>query len=452
MPRVNTSLASSVAFPAASVPEAHPLVRAGRLLADTAHDLRSPLAATTGLIHLVMEDSDTFISAEQREHLKIAIDRCEEMQRLIDDMLALDRIRSGWPRVIRNVIDVTQLRLSVESLVAKEAQQKEVRIVWRGLDQSAPTIWADGDKLRRWLVNMISNAIRATNSGGRITVYLIDGDRGNMRLGVRDTGSGFGAVDRAQLAQQGRLEREGLGITICRQIAALHHSWLWLNSEPEVGSCFEMFVPLATPVAAASSMCRWRSGTPTIGSRHDGFIPLPIEQAAPRNALMSLQTLTMKGLALSTLDDVDIVLNSEAGLHDQIYRAAPAGWILGWDEEQSQVESRRERVTRMLIAKQPENLSQGEMQWTLLGAYSPLGGNRAAYVEGFVRAALELESPEPIDADRVSSDRSENLWHIGAKGHQDQGDPRVHARLSHEIKQLATHFRARQQKLHALTR
>ncbi len=436
------ALANSVPI-VPSANESHPLVRASRLLADTAHDLKSPLAATTGLIHLVMEDAETDISAEQREHLQVAIHRCEEMQRMIDDMLALDRIRSGLPRMIRCAVDVSQLRLAVESIVAKEASQRDVKIVWRGMEQSAPRLWGDPDKLRRWLVNLINNAMKATVAGGRITVFLMPGEKGNYRLGVRDTGRGFTPAQRARLTEQGRLTSEGLGISICRQIAALHHSLLWFDTEYGSGSCFEMWLPVATPVAAAAAICRWRSGEPMGAGRQDGFVGLPIELTAPRNRLLILQSLTIEGLNAAALDEADVVLQSDAGFYDHLFRIARAGWIMGWDEPDGLTEGRRERVMRALYAKHPSEMNRAKLQWTNHGSYSPLAGARAPYVEAFMRAALEIIPPEPMSSDDwfVEMSSKEN---VEDRADASYNDPRISARLDEELRQIAAYFRARQ--------
>ncbi len=433
------------------------MTRAGRLLADTAHDLRGPLSAASGLISLVLDDDAPALSEEQREHLHIAIARCDEMQRMIEDMLALDRMRSGLPRIIRSAVDASQLRLSVEATVARDAAQRDIRLAWRGLDAAAPRLWADADKLRRWIINLIHNSLKATEPGGRVTVYLSPIDAGQCRLGVRDTGRGIAPAAQQRLiqgTQEVRRERttdnlgasEGLGMTICRQIAQLHHSRLWLNSEPNVGTAIEMMVPIASPSAVARTFCRWRSRAQQPQRRSDGFIALPEDPVIAKQPEISLQTLAAVSPQRSAVEDVDFLVQSDLGINEIAYRVADAGWVMAWDESTELVPARRQRIQQAIDQQMHNHSSPGcVLRWSHPGQYSVLGGDRAPAAEALIRAALTFREPL-APRETVSSMPIANPVKSVAAVEDGQLNA-VDIRLHHEMRQLATHFRRRQSSL-----
>jgi hypothetical protein len=362
------------------------------------------------------------------------------MHRLINDMLDYDRVRSGIPRVCRSIVDVTQLRMSVEGVIGREANERRILLAWRGFDHSAPMIWADQEKLRRFLVNLGMNALKITPEGGRITVYIGAGDGANVRIGLRDTGRGFDSRQLAKVIEDGKLRTDGLGLTICRQIAALHHSWLWLNSEPNCGSCFEAFFPLASPVAAASALAKWRSGHPAAANARDGFTPLPDQQTAPRFEDVAIISVFARGLSLERLEEVDRLLQVDLRMHETAYRVCENCWVLAWDIPPGQCRLRQTELSTLIdhhLRKELTSMDKS-LSWSDVNWYRTAGGSRSPFVEAFVRASLEI-GDLGLDLDNLSTSTTSEFDEEYRTTHE-----RVGRRLNHEIRRLSKHFRERQ--------
>jgi signal transduction histidine kinase len=131
-------------------------------------------------------------------------------------------------------------------------------------------VMGDPDLLRRVLLNLVSNALKFTPSGGRVTVNLdthltSPSGRSGVVVAVRDTGPGISKDDQSQLfvrftplarANGRRSVGSGLGLSFCRQVVELHGGEIWVESVPGEGSTFAFVLPR---VEAAVSRRRSRS-------------------------------------------------------------------------------------------------------------------------------------------------------------------------------------------------
>jgi len=173
------------------------------------------------------------------------------MNRLIQDLLDVARMESGQ-------LAITQTRLSARELIVEAAEMQRPLAAAASLDlrydvdRDVPDVWGDRDRLLQVFENLIGNAIKFTNAGGRITVTAAVRDH-EVVFRVADTGSGIASenlprvFDRFWQAARANREGAGLGLPITKGIVEAHGGRIWVESTPNRGTTFSFTVPEATP-------------------------------------------------------------------------------------------------------------------------------------------------------------------------------------------------------------
>lgn len=214
-----------------------------------AHDLRAPLAVIRGYVELVRDESAQ--GADAAESLGIVMARVDQMARLIDNLLDVERIESGEVALHRAPVDLALLVNQVVESFSPVAQQKELTLEWDvPADMAHPH--ADGELLVQVLNNLVSNAIKFTPAGGQVTVRAFR-QEAEIVVEVRDTGPGLSEADQARLfqrffrtddARRQRTSGTGLGLSIVKAIVEQHGGRISCRSQLGQGSAFGFSLPL----------------------------------------------------------------------------------------------------------------------------------------------------------------------------------------------------------------
>jgi signal transduction histidine kinase len=181
---------------------------------------------------------------------------------LIDDLLDIARIEAGRIELKRTPLDLVPLIQEVARALRPQLKGKDQ---WFSLElaEALPAVVGDADRVRQILTNLLSNALKYTPSGGRITITA-HGDAGRVRVAVQDTGIGLAPEDQAQLftpffraqndATQG-VGGTGLGLAITRALVELHGGAITATSAPGQGSTFSFTLPaLQEPAGTAAGV------------------------------------------------------------------------------------------------------------------------------------------------------------------------------------------------------
>ncbi len=214
------------------------------------HELRTPLTSMLGYIALLLEGQDGPLTTQQREWLGTIGDNADRLVTLIDDLLDIARIEAGKIELKHTPLDLVPL---IQEVARALRPQLEGKGQWLTLDLAAalPAIVGDADRIRQILTNLLSNAMKYTPSGGRITITA-RGDGGCVRVAVQDTGIGLTPDEQAQLftpffrAQHDATQRvggTGLGLAITRALVELHGGTITVTSVPGQGSTFSFTLP-----------------------------------------------------------------------------------------------------------------------------------------------------------------------------------------------------------------
>ncbi|MCP9494734.1 MAG: sensor histidine kinase [Pyrinomonadaceae bacterium MAG19_C2-C3] len=221
-------------------------------LALTTHDLRSPLAVISGVINFFTSGRLGDLTAEQKKMVGMMERNAASLIELVNDLLDASKLESGSLRLdfaavnLKNVID--EVCETMEPL----AREKEI-MMGDFLPADLPPVWADANKLRRILVNLISNALKFTGRSGAIDITA-DHTGDTVRVAVSDTGVGIAPEDLSRLFDKYEQARSrstrnekgtGLGLYITKQLVELHNGTITVQSELGKGSMFAFTLPVA---------------------------------------------------------------------------------------------------------------------------------------------------------------------------------------------------------------
>ncbi|GAA4715160.1 sensor histidine kinase [Phytohabitans rumicis] len=244
--------------------------RQRRLVADVAHELRTPLANLRGYLEalkdgVIAPDVDLFASLHEEAVLQ---------QRIVNDLQDLALAEAGTLNYHRTVIDLAELMETSRAAHHAVAESAGVRLVVAAV--SPVLVHADPDRLRQVLGNLVTNALRATPAGGSVTLAAAPVGP-SVVVRVADTGTGIAARSlpyvfdrfwRADSARGRRTGGSGLGLAIARQIVTDHGGTITVASELGVGTTFTITLPpLAAPPFTPAAASQPRHSVPAESPR-----------------------------------------------------------------------------------------------------------------------------------------------------------------------------------------
>lgn len=216
-----------------------------RFLATMSHELRTPLNAIMGFSEVMKgELLGPIDNPVYREYAGNIHDSGKHLLHLINEILDLSRIEAGRYELHEEPLRLTDVAEDCQRLLKLRAQSKGVELI-EDFDETLPQVWADQRAIRQICLNLLSNALKFTPSGGQITLTVGSTTDGGQYLSVRDTGPGIPADEIPKVLQvfgQGSLAHEnaeggtGLGLPIVQNLIELHGGAFELLSELRKGT------------------------------------------------------------------------------------------------------------------------------------------------------------------------------------------------------------------------
>lgn len=251
---VETALAHSREAEEALAHQAEELREANRgkdyFISLLAHDLKNPFHSLLGLSEMLAEDADMLEPQQVRDYAEHIHRSGQQVYRLLQNLLDWSRMQRGMMPFEPESQPFAESVRETVFLFADSAREKSVALTFDATEDLL--VHADENMLKAILRNLISNALKFTQRGGRITVMAAPAE-GGVSVQVRDNGIGMEPRQRERLlAAAGALkglkgtageEGTGLGLLLVREMVAAHGGSLDIESEPGAGSTFSVFFP-----------------------------------------------------------------------------------------------------------------------------------------------------------------------------------------------------------------
>ncbi len=221
--------------------------RVGQFSMDASHELRTPLTIMRGEIELALRDTQT--AKTYKETLASLLEEVVRMTSIIDGLILLSKADGNSIKLEKKPTRLDLLVNEIKEDAEVLAEQKRIQITISKLDET--TVIGDEVRLRQLMLNLVDNAIKYTEDGGRVTLFLERLD-GNARFTVADTGIGipknhldkiFDRFYRVDKSRSRFPDGLGLGLSISKWIAEVHGGQLLAESKVGKGSRFTVILP-----------------------------------------------------------------------------------------------------------------------------------------------------------------------------------------------------------------
>ncbi|MHC4996717.1 MAG: sensor histidine kinase, partial [Planctomycetota bacterium] len=222
-------------------------------VSGVSHELRTPLSSIRAYIEMLV-DGEAADEAIRQEFYNIIQSETLRLSRLVDNILNISRIESGVAQAQREEVSLPRLVREVIDVMAPQARAAQVSLSENVAPQPV-RLMADRDLLYQALLNLVSNAVKYTRPGGRVTVETtVDEDERWVEVAVSDTGVGVPVADQARLfdkfyrvdSHKKYAKGSGLGLNLVRHVVeTLHEGRITLTSRQGSGSTFRVRLPLA---------------------------------------------------------------------------------------------------------------------------------------------------------------------------------------------------------------
>ena len=215
-------------------------------LQNLSHELKTPIFAIQGyvdtLLNGALENPDV-----NRKFIQSTSRNIDRLVNLVDDLDEITRLEMGEQLLIKDSFIIQDLLKEVYESLAIKAYEKEIRCIIKKGCELPLSVYADKEKMRQVLINLVDNAIKYGKQNGTVesSFYKVDGAR--VLIEISDDGAGiaeehlhriFERFYRTDLARSRKVGGSGLGLSICKHIVEAHGQSMHVRSKIDVGSTF----------------------------------------------------------------------------------------------------------------------------------------------------------------------------------------------------------------------
>ena len=219
-------------------------------ISTVSHELRTPLAIIKQLITLIFEEIAGSINDKQKEMIKKVENNIERLKKLMEDLLDISRIERNKLELRYSLINLNDLLKDSSEFYQILAEEKGIELNY-DLPKKDINLFVDADRINQVISNLINNAIKFTEEGGKISIEIRVLET-KIRVGVIDTGIGIAKSDLPQLfnrfvqvsnVNDAGKRGVGLGLSIAKELVKKHGGEVWAESKLGIGSKFYFTLP-----------------------------------------------------------------------------------------------------------------------------------------------------------------------------------------------------------------
>ncbi|MEM7522873.1 MAG: ATP-binding protein [Pseudomonadota bacterium] len=283
-----------------------------RFLSSMSHELRNPLNAIIGFSEILLHRRYDVSDKERQEYLNHVKSGGTHLLALVNDVLDLEKVEAGKIHLSMETVDPLDAIAAVKAEQTAMAEQKDIAITDKTAESEPPLLNSDPIRLRQVLGNLVSNAIKYTDAGGRVELSL-ERREDKLRISVTDNGPGiaedlhhrvFEPFDRLG-AEASAIEGSGVGLALSRQLVESLDGRIGFDSVKDEGSTFWIEIPVAESETKSSAPLLELLEPPLqLGSRRILYVD---------DSAVNL-TLVEKYLSIRTSIELTTAMTAEAGL------------------------------------------------------------------------------------------------------------------------------------------
>ena len=221
-------------------------------ISTVTHELRTPITSIRAFSEILTDHTD--LEPGERSHfLRTIISETERMERLINQVLDLEKMESGQLIMDLSPVQLNDIVKDAVNTLEQLAKDKGIDLSVDLLDR-LPSVLGNRDRLMQVLINLVSNAIKFCDSEKGMILVSTSNSDGTAKLSVEDNGIGipgdsrkliFEAFYQAKDQNLKKPEGSGLGLTICKKIIERHNGKIWVENSRAGGSVFTFSIPLS---------------------------------------------------------------------------------------------------------------------------------------------------------------------------------------------------------------
>ncbi|MEM9106876.1 MAG: ATP-binding protein, partial [Pseudomonadota bacterium] len=221
-------------------------------LARVSHEIRTPLNAIIGFAELMADEHFGPIGSPRYVEYSRDIGRSgKHVLEIVNDLLDISKIEAGEQELDFGAVSLNDALNEAISILQPQANAQRV-LLRTSLSPSVPQVVADQRSIKQIAINLLSNAIRFTPSGGQVVVSTLYEPSGNVSLRIRDTGVGMSRFELEQAMkpfkqvegfQRPRGDGTGLGLPLAKAMAEANRAQFAMNSQPGQGTLVEIVFP-----------------------------------------------------------------------------------------------------------------------------------------------------------------------------------------------------------------
>ena len=230
--------------------------RAHRVVDDVSHEFRTPLAVIKEFASIISDGLAGPVSDQQDQYLKIMSGAVVDLNHMVEDLLDSSKLRAGRLRVERRPYSVEEIFETGRATLARKASSRSI-LIEEQVEDGLPDVFADEEKVRRVISNLMTNAIKFSPEGSTIVLSATRSEvPGEVRIGVTDRGPGlseedidslFGRFQQVSTARSVAAKGFGLGLSIAEELTWLNLGKISVESEKGNGATFSFTLPCDDP-------------------------------------------------------------------------------------------------------------------------------------------------------------------------------------------------------------
>ncbi|MBM3439765.1 MAG: sensor histidine kinase [Bacteroidetes bacterium] len=226
-------------------------------LQNLSHELKTPIFAIQGYVDTLL--SGAMNNEETRKRfLQNASRNIDRLVNLVDDLDEISKLESGEQLLYKESFIIQDLMKDVFEALSLKSAGKQIQMQFKKGSELPMTVYADKEKIRQVLINLIDNAIKYGKQNGTISFSAYKADEGKLLIEISDDGAGiseehlpriFERFYRTDLARSRKEGGSGLGLSICKHIIEAHGEHIHVRSTPDIGTTFGFLLPEKGPIA-----------------------------------------------------------------------------------------------------------------------------------------------------------------------------------------------------------